>query len=224
MKKIRNPLPPLFLTLLIITSFVYVVDQPVCEDVHRPYFDVVFLVGDNFIYYNFSISLAFNNTLSLITTNYNLSYRMFQQDYFPLVQAKMVILLAHGNSECTTLFNKQYSNSETSTWLKKTNVEFFISESCFSSRFLSLPSSINVLASSLFEESSVSLRMIETESGDIISVEIHRSLLFFFLQVFSFGFNDGLFSLIVGLFETSVETDSQNIWLKSNGQLVTQKV
>lgn len=226
MVKIKNPLPPLFLTLLIITSFIYVIDpKPVYEDGYRPYFDVVFLAGDNFNYYNFSISGAFNNTLNLITTDLNLSYKMFQQDHFPLVQAKMVILFAHGNSKTTVLFTKQYSNSETATWLKKTSAEFFISESCFSGRFLSLPSSINVLASSLNEESGVSLLFNTTLTGELISPPvIYRSLLFFFLQVFSFSdFND-LFNLIVDLFETVSTQDSQNIWSKSNGQLVTQKV
>ena len=211
--------------LLIITSFIYVIiPEPVSyEKVHEQYYDVVFLVGDVFSYSNYSISVAFNETLSLITTRLNLTYKMFQQDFFPLIRAKVVILFSHGNSKSTVLFTKQYSNSETTIWLQKTTANFFISESCFSSRFLDLPSNINVLASSLFEESRVVLRINETENGTFISAEINRSLLFFFLQVFSFNFNN-IFSSIVDLFAATISIINQTIWMRFNGQLLTQNV
>ena len=104
-----------------------------------PYYDVIFLCGLNDSEWIYDIM---DIQLQEITSSSNLSYFYSRGSDLPRIKADMLILLAHGNPYQTRIGGKVYSNQEMFYFLTLAEINYFISESCSSGRFLSLPSSL----------------------------------------------------------------------------------
>lgn len=209
----------IILLTIILTSFL-AGSGPINETDHGqytegPYFDVVFLCGleDFESIYGFD---TYNSQLEKITSSMNLSYFYYRGSDLPNVQANMLILFTHGNLEYTGMMGAAYSNSELFTWFDRINLNYLISESCYSGRFFSLPSSISILACS--NDTTANIGFSEDVNNNLVNVE--WSMLPFFIDCFSFNLTSAYFNIVSDL-KSHHLSNNQTIWTRTNNKILS---
>ena len=205
------------LLVIILMAFI-VVEQPSKNLVKGPYYDIVFLCGFNDDYL-FCYDI-FNDRLQEIAYSLNLSYFNYRGFDLPNVRTNMLILLAHGNLDCTRIGSSVFSNKELFDWFEWIEVNYFISESCFSGRFFSLPPSISVLASSNGTESFFRFSFDVDENDVISNYNFNWGFLPFFIDHFNFNLTSAYLD-IVSSHEGLYNRTNQTIWTRTNNEVLS---
>ena len=203
------------LVIVIIVAAFLVVARP---SIVAPYYDVVFVCGlDDFeTTYGYE---EFNSSLQKITSKLDLSYYYYRGSDLPRLRTNMLILFAHGNPYHTVLLSRYYSTKEISEWIDKTGAQQFVVESCFSGRFLSLPKSLSILASSNDTEASFRNVTIHiSETGTYYDFVFGWGMLPFFIDHFSFNLTSAYYDIITDLEGSFV---NQTIWTRTNNEVLS---
>ena len=206
-------------SLILVSMIIAAMNMAPAVPVHS--YDIVFLVGFDDSEWEYGFDYL-NEDLQELAKNLDLNYFYYRGSSLPRVKTKMLILYAHGDPKFTLLGSKDYSNGEFFDWFDEINLEYLVSESCYSGRFIDLKESIDVLASSNDSLSSLTISgmyQILENTTEIIDFQFDWGLISFFLKNFSFNLTESFHGTIDGLKNTSF-TKNQTIWSRVDSEIM----